>query len=378
MTSTGTPALDELLDGVRVGDNLVVVSDSHAALAAIGRAFLTTAGDNGPVVIADTEGRTPEAVPTGAVLLDRRSGELDADALIDDLAAADERAGCGAAFLVDSLTSVQRRCGARAALELFLTLCPRLYRRGSVAMWLLDAGSHDAVFLDRMRAITQVLVRLEDDGGELEAEVLTAAGRAPTTLGRRQRFRLEDGTLHATGPVGASRERLGALVRTQRVSRGLSQAELARRVHISPSALSQVERGVRGLGAETLIRIWDALGVPFGPGDTLLRGYRVTRRSGHEDVHLTAGVTGRLLFDDVAVGRCWEIVVEPEVGSDRPLFTSKGAESIVLQRGVLDLRVAGHLETLQEGDSLVASRALIESTRNPGPDRAEALWLVAP
>lgn len=375
--STGSPVLDELIDGVRVGDNLVFVSSSDRALQAIGRAFVAVAEPQ-RLVVAATEPRALLAIPTDALLLDRTDGAVDADALIAELAAADVRVGGGASFLVDSLTGVQSVCGSQAALQLFLAVCPQLYRRGSVAMWLLDASAHDAAFLDRIEDITQVVVRLDDDGDGLEAEVLAAAGRGPTTIGRRQRLRLEDGTLTAAGPAGAGRDRLGELVRGQRVTRGLSQAELARRVGVTPSALSQVERGVRGLSAETLMRIWEALGVPFGPDDTVQRGYRIARRGGHREEPLADGVVGRLRYDEVGVGRCWEVQVAPGGGARQRLFTDKGTETVVLLRGVLDLQVGGHAETLHEGDSLVSRQATIERVHNPGSTPSVALWSLLP
>lgn len=375
--STGSPVLDELIDGVRVGDNLVFVSSSDRALQAIGRAFVAVSEPQ-RLVVAATEPRALLAIPTDALLLDRTDGAVDADALIAELAAADVRVGGGASFLVDSLTGVQSVCGSQAALQLFLAVCPQLYRRGSVAMWLLDASAHDAAFLDRIEDITQVVVRLDDDGDGLEAEVLAAAGRGPTTIGRRQRLRVEDGTLTAAGPAGAGRDRLGELVRGQRVTRGLSQAELARRVGVTPSALSQVERGVRGLSAETLMRIWEALGVPFGPDDTVQRGYRIARRGGHRDEVLADGVVGRLRYDEVGVGRCWEVQVAPGGGARQRLFADKGTETVVLLRGVLDLQVGGHAETLHEGDSLVARQATIERVHNPGSTPSVALWSLLP
>lgn len=379
--TTGVTVLDELIDGVRVGDNLVIVADTPTALDAVGRAYVTAAPAPTSLVVVPTESRLLDALPAGTVVLDHAGGDTDASTLVDQVADADVRVGRGATFLIDSLTGVQRRWGADAALELFLATCPRLYRRGSVAMWLLDATQHDDAFLQRLREITQVVVHLHADDPEhpeaLEAEVVAAAGRPVTTPGRRQRVHLEDGTLLAAGPIASGRDRLGDLIRTQRVSRGLAQAEVARRVGISPSALSQVERGRRGLAAETLIRIWDVLDVPFGPQDTVQRGYRVGRRSGHQAVELATGVTGWLRFDDPHVGRCWELSFAPGARGQVPLFSGKSSDALLLQRGVLDLQVGGHHETLHEGDSLVTTHATIGRWHNPGPAAATALWTLS-
>jgi transcriptional regulator with XRE-family HTH domain len=373
--TTGVPALDELIDGVRVGDNLVILADRKEVLGYIARAFLEAAGRL-PIVIAATEDESIGMAPDSAVVLDHRESTASVQPLLDSLRTADEQTGPGAAFLVDSLTAVQQRWGAASALELFLTVCPHLYRRGSVAMWLLEAPEHDDAFLDRLQEITQVVVHLTGDEPNLEAVVLTAAGRPPTTPGRRLQVRAEDGQLVAAGAVRPAHDRLGDLVRSQRLLQGVSQSELARRVGISPSAISQVERGVRGIGGATLMRVWETLGVPFGPDDTLQRGYRIGRRSGHRQAELAAGATGSQFADDVSVGQCWRISFEPGARGDRPLFAGRVRETIILDRGVLEVEVGGHHEVLHEGDSLVAPRAPIQTWHNPGTAAAIATWWV--
>lgn len=371
--TTGVPALDDLLEGVRVGDNLVILADPDTPASRIGRCFAARAAGTGRLVVAALADTAP-LPEDAATVLDRRQRDEGVGEVVRALADADAAVGEGAAFLIDSLTVAQERWGAAAALELFLGTCPRLYRRGSVAMWLVEAEHHDRAFIERLQDITQVVLALRRDEAGLEAEVLSAAGRPPTVVGRRLRLREEDGQLVAGGDVSSGRERLGGLVRSQRTTRGLSQAELARRIGISPSALSQVERGVRGLSAERLIRIWEVLGVPFGPQDTLQRGYRVARRGGHRVVELAPGVEGRELLDAPGVGRCWNVSVAPGASGRQPLFTGKGAEVLVVLSGVLDVEVGGHPETLQEGDSLIATDAAIGGWSSPERVGAEVIW----
>jgi transcriptional regulator with XRE-family HTH domain len=384
--TTGVPALDELIDGVRVGDNLVILGPDAATLDAVGRAFVAAVAD-GPTVVVRTTDRAPAPPPPDVVLLDwserpdttrPAAGTAEgaaafrtALAALDD---ADTAAGEGASFLIDSLTGVQDRWGAELALEAFLSTCPRLYRRGSVAMWLLVRDRHDRAFLDRLCEITQVVIDVRQADGQLAAEVLVAAGRPGPTVGRRVALEVTGGALEAAGPVSAGRQRLGTLVRTQRTTRGLSQAELARRIGISPSALSQVERGVRGLSAESLIRIWEVLGVPFGPEDPSSRGYRIDRRAGHRRRDLAEGVRGHQRLDDPRVGQLWEVLVAPGASGRQPLFAGKATEVVLVRRGALDVEVGGHHETLHEGDTLVAPDAVIRAWANPTTEPVELVW----
>jgi len=374
--TTGVSLLDDLIDGVRVGDNLVVVADDPSVLEIIGLAFGEAVANAGPLVVVAFGQRGVDIAPSAGHLLDLRQTGEESGSPTHLLENADEEVGPGAAFLIDSLDGVQRRWHPDAALEVFLTICPRLYRRRSVAMWLVDATEHDRDFMDRIAEITQVVVRLSGSGDEIEAEVVVAAGRAPTTVGRHLRLQLRDGALQAAGPLTSGRPKLGEAIRHNRLARGLSQVELARRVGITPSGLSQVERGVRGLAGDTLIRIWEALGVPFGPQDSSPQGYRLGRRSAHAPTSLADGATGHAVMDDPDVGRCWQIDFDAGAAGHRPLFDGKLSESIVVTQGVLELELEGKRETLQEGDSIVASHAVIEAWHNPGPSTATALWYV--
>ena len=62
---------------------------------------------------------------------------------------------------------------------------------------------------------------------------------------------------------------LGSRIASLRQSKGLSQAELARRLHISPSAVGMYEQGRREPSVEILIALSQELGVTL---DYLLSG----------------------------------------------------------------------------------------------------------
>jgi transcriptional regulator with XRE-family HTH domain len=404
--TSGTPLLDALIDDVHVGDNLVIAADHDAPLdlvfdrfiaAAEGRlplvAVRVAAPWRGPVpdgvtvldwsaVLSGRPARTPEALGPGATL---------AEALAS-VRAADEAVGAGAAFVFDRLDAVQAAWSDAAALELFLSTCPRLYRRRSIALWPMKLSAHRPTFLRRLTEVTQVVVEVvadrsrvgrgpdsgEDpvtsDGPAFVLTVRKADGRVPEVMGRSRRVTIADGDLQSLDPATSTRERLGTLVRDQRLARGLTQADVARRVGITPSALSQVERGVRGPGGDTLMRLWEVLGVPFGPPTGDDAGYAVARRSGRERRPLQDGLVGERLLDDATTGQLWKVEVAPGAQGDRGPFPVKSPESLTVVRGVLAVTLAGRIETLHEGDALLSTRTAIGGWSNPGSSPAEVLW----
>jgi transcriptional regulator with XRE-family HTH domain len=368
--TTGIAALDALIDGPRISDNLVVLAPSDVPLEHLVRAFVDANTPVRPVVVAHTDHRP---VPPGATPLDWRSVASGGDAAAE-LWAADDRFGAGAAYVVDSLSGLAARLGHDAAIELFLATCPRLYLRRSIALWPVRADDHPPAFLGRLAAITQVVLHLTAVSDGWQVEVQRAAGRADTTIGRRVILREGPDGLEPAGQVTSGRERLGVTIRAQRTMRGLSQAELARRIDLSPSALSQVERGVRGLSGESLMRVWEALDVPFGPTDTRLRGYRVARRGGQATDRSSRGVTTRTLLDDPAIGAVHRLTLAPRASGSG--FDTKSDEVLVVLDGVVDVEVGGQPVTLQAGDTLVATEATVSAISNPAEVPAELLWMV--
>lgn len=371
---SGVDLIDDLIDGVRVGDNLViqVTGDTVPADHFVDRFVAGAAGRR--VVIADLTGEHGARTVENVEVLDWSATTAEqAHANLDD---ADRRVGEHAAFVFDSLTLVQQRWGPQAALALFLWACPRLYRRHSVALWIVDRDRHDPAFRSRLADITQVVVDVRGTDGAVEVGVTKADGRPRSVVGRTIQATFEDGELVRSGPVVGGRARVGSMVRTLRTTRGMSQAELARRVGITPSALSQVERGVRGFAAESLIRVWETLGVPFGPDDPLLRGYRIARRGGHTTADLAPGAYGQQLADDAVAGRVWWVTIDPGAGGRQPMFAVKGPEVVWVFRGVLDVEVTGHTETLHEGDTLVITDAMLSGWANPADGPAELIWFL--
>lgn len=386
--TSGTALIDGLIEGVHVGDNLVVQGDAAAPLDLLTERFVAAARRQVPVVVVNlAEGWAGEPAE-GVVVLDWspvRTGQASAlpDALdpaagfaeaLASLEALDERVGSGAAFVFERLTAVQETWGADAALELFLTACPRLYRRRSLALWPVEADAHRPTFLRRLGEITQVVVDITSEGEGLALTVREAAGRPPDVVGRRVGAVVADGDLVATEGPRSTRERLGTVIRDQRLSLGLAQAEVARRVGITPSALSQVERGVRGPSGDTLMRLWEVLGVPFGPTGQAETGYEIARRSGRERKALQDGLTAERVAADPRAGQVWLVEVAPGASGDRPPFAVKRPEVVTVVRGVLDLTIEGRGETLHEGDALVSVDAVVGGWANPGSQPAELLW----
>jgi transcriptional regulator with XRE-family HTH domain len=395
--TSGTTALDDLIGQVHIGDNLVVVGDEDAPLDLLVDRYLAAALGHHPVVVVTVARPWTDEIPEGLTVLDWSAvttgrpspspGALAPDATLSDalstVRAADDAVGMGAVFAFDRLSAVQAAWSDDAALELFLSTCPRLYRRRSLALWPIDRDAHRPSFLRRLTEVTQVVVEvvtsdLDADRGRVTCTVRKADGRAATVVGRTREMQVIDGDLVATGAPGSTGQRLGTLIRDQRLARGLAQAELARRVEISPSALSQIERGVRGPSGDTLVRLWEVLGVPFGPSEDGPDGYVVSRRSGRERRTLRPGLTGTLLLDTPRTGQLWQIVVEPDAHGDEPPFTVKTPESITVVRGVFDVTLGGRTEILHEGDALLATTTPIGAWANPSTGRTELQWHLHP
>jgi transcriptional regulator with XRE-family HTH domain len=412
--STGIDALDELLGRLGVGDNVVWQAPDPADIEPFVEAFLTTAhGDTPltylsfrlpPAAVLDRFGQVWDSdrftlldgwtgsqhasfEPSVAVaglppqaLVRRLKDPTDMEQVNRELSEIEDELGPGARYVFDDLTSMQRLWGPEPALALFLRCCPRLYQERTVAYWLLERDAHPPTFRSQLADITQVILDLDTTAtqpAERTLQVVKADGHSPAVLGRTLRYAVGDnGTIDVLRTASGTGERIGEQVRAERIATGLSQAELARRIGVSPSALSQVERGRHGLSGETLTRLWATLGIPYGPAaNPSPLSYRLARRGARQPVAPAPGVSGETVVQEPSGLAMYELAFAANSSGRRP-FETKQPELLLILEGALELQLSQDTHTLQQGDAILLATQPVTGWRNPAREPARVLWLL--
>jgi transcriptional regulator with XRE-family HTH domain len=412
--STGIDLLDDLLGGLRAGDNVVWQAPDPAELEPFVDAFLGSARGTTPLaylsfrlppaivldrlhqawdadrfVLLDGWTGGPRAAPDPArqaaasspppARVRRLKDPADAERVNRELAEIEAELGPGARYVFDDLTSMKRLWSPEAALALFLRCCPRLYQQRTVAYWLVERDAHPPAFRSQLADITQVVLDLDPapaGPGEHTLQVVKADGHPSEVTGRTLRYVTGGGGIEVLGSAPGTQAQIGQQVRAQRVAAGLSQAELARRIGVSPSALSQVERGRHGLSGETLTRLWAALGIPFGPAaGSASPPYRLARRGAHQPLAPGAGLHGETVLQEPS-GLAMHVLTFAGAGSGRRPFETKQPELLLVLDGALELQLGQTTHTLQQGDAILLTAQPVTGWRNPAEEPARVLWLL--
>lgn len=193
---------------------------------------------------------------------------------------------------------------------------------------------------------------------------------------------------------------LGSQIRGLRRAQRLSSVELARRCGVSPSLISQVERGLTAPSLEVLWGVARALDVPIGTffhadaepaanaepsaaagvAVPLPRSGAVVVRAGaRKRLGLTSSLTYQLLSPDLQ-HRIEFVWVEFGPGEQGPLepFTHAGEEQMVVIRGEMHVWIDGVERILREGDAITFDSALPHRSANMGGEPAIVIAAITP
>jgi transcriptional regulator with XRE-family HTH domain len=195
---------------------------------------------------------------------------------------------------------------------------------------------------------------------------------------------------------------LGARLRAERMRAGLSLRELARRLGLTPSAVSQFETGKSKPSVGTLFEIVELLGVslddmlkppvhshapepparirpPASRPDSSPAGLvEVERQVDHAVVHLGKGVQWESLGRQAANVEFLLLTYNPGSSSslNGDLTRHKGREFGYVISGELDVDIGSEVYKVGEGDSITFPASAPHRLRNAGEKPAKVMWCI--
>lgn len=371
--STGVAELDVALGGLFWGDNVVWEIEEGSSVEPFLAAIAARAAEDYERAAYVTVGRDPGEVHErfpGLEVIDARPGTSLAEpgALLGEIRKLCTSVERGL-LLFDPLEAMGAAWGADTALRFFTRGCPMLLELGAIAYWSFAPGELGQSSRREIEEVTQCVITVGD--GRLR--IAKAEGRPFGVQGSVFRYRADGGAPQLERAPAAAR--LGSALRAVRLQRHLSQSELARLAGVSPSAVSQAERGQRGLSLETLLDLTARLGITL---DELLRGevapgYRLARR---HDPRQTADGKPLPLLDDPETGlRAYLLRLPPKASSELG-FAHKGVEMVTVAAGLVQVVLATGRPVLRQGEALLAERDGIAGCRNIGDREALVFWVL--
>jgi transcriptional regulator with XRE-family HTH domain len=186
---------------------------------------------------------------------------------------------------------------------------------------------------------------------------------------------------------------LGRLIRAERLGQGLGLREMARRLGISASALSQIETGKAQPSVSKLFDIVNLLGLSVdgllaGDGTptsqvTVTRGhggyFSLQRAGEHESIQLQSGVLWtRLTAGSFPGVEFLQVEYQPGACSSHEgsFMRHAGQEFGYLLSGRLRVDVGFERHQLGPGDSISFPATTPHRLSNDGPDPAQAVWCI--
>jgi DNA-binding XRE family transcriptional regulator len=198
----------------------------------------------------------------------------------------------------------------------------------------------------------------------------------------------------AARPAPASWNVLGARLREERERRGMALREMARRAGVSPSLISQIERGLVAPSVGTLYAMTAVLGLVMDelfreakqanepsaqPGNAFSRHSPVQRNGSRKRIRLAGGVEWERLTaqpDDEVEFLYVTYTVGAESCPENSLFRHGGKEYAYILEGRLGVQIGFEQYELGPGDSLSFSSQLPHRLWAIGDEPAIAIWAV--
>ncbi len=184
-TTTGVEGFDEVIDGLRSGDNVVWQVDEIGDYRSFAQSFVESALKRGQKVIYMRFAAHGPILSEGSGVskiynLDARSGFEPFSAQVHEIIT---REGEGAYYVFDCLSDLLSAWATDLMIgNFFLITCPYLFQLNTIAYFGLLRNNHSFKTVARIRETTQILLDVYDTEGEVYVHPLKVRGRHSSTM----------------------------------------------------------------------------------------------------------------------------------------------------------------------------------------------------
>jgi len=285
----------------------------------------------------------------------------------------------GGRYIFDSLTGMQDLWGDENRTYKFFTyICPLLYDLGTVAYWILEKDAHSQKFKANLRHITQVVLELYKRKDKLWIKALKLDGRPNREAFKPHSYEVSAETIAITSARKEPSLDIGNKIKDLRMKQGMSQRELAGKVGLTPSFVSQLESNQITPSLSSFLQICNTLGVSLS--DTLeekteeapwlIRKEKIFSHPSYKE----AGMKSFHIVQNGNMSGSF-LVIEPYAKVKGEIIPSEGKRFLYVLKGDISITINGKGETLRTGDSLYLSKEVASLLKNEGGDNAEILLI---
>lgn len=289
-------------------------------------------------------------------------------------------------LVIESLTGMQDLWGSEDSIRKFYShSCPRLYDLNTIAYWIIEKGAHSNQVKAHINQIAQVAIELSVQGEEPSLTILKAEGRSPVAPHKPNTFNVKGMTIEFADDRRSGKQiNIGMRLKELRKKQGVTQAELAKLVGVTPSNISQVESNLISPSLSALLKIAEALFVDityFFQGSSGIETRLVFPSDKATSVAFpdlpSRSISGSLLtpMDFEPKAEPYIIEIPPKTKLPSHFFVHKGEELGYMLSGRLTMTTGRETVSARSGDVVYLKSEIPSQWENTGANPARILWL---
>lgn len=413
--SSGIKSLDELSDSFYIGDNVVWEVDAGTSYETFVHNFIRQSFNDLQKIIYISFNRSPHSIlneinsfldPELFVLVDcftsgkgkndntflrfytqnknktnivRIENPRNITKFTQVLNSIEDSLPSGVRYVFDSLTGMQDLWGDENNTYKFFTyMCPRLYDLETVAYWILEKEAHSKIFKANLRHITQVVFDLYKRRDSLFIKALKLAERKNREAFKPHNFEIIDKEILIKESKREISTYVGSRIKNMRIRLGMSQKELADKIGLTTSFISQVENNQVSPSLNSFFQIASVLGknpteLFQDTSEERETEWFISRESVKENLYENESEHSIFKVISGEDTSAYIAVIMPGANLTKHFLNFKKDELIHVLRGNVSVKVGNVERALSPGDSLYLKDYLPSQWTNTKDKEAELL-----